>query len=135
MTLVSILTPHWVSYSVTAPTGSTFYQHIGLHKSCDSIAGACRPYPAARDCAAGERGFCSMWRTTGFLMSFATVAELATLVGFAVIMGGGKYRRETGWRILGAMLLLVAAIELSAMSIVVSSFPVAHPPPGDVSLF
>ncbi len=53
-----------------------------------------------------------MWRTTGFPMNFATVAELATIVGFLVIMSGGKQKRESGWRILGCLPGVVAGIQL-----------------------
>lgn len=120
MTLAAILMPDWVSYSVTANTGATFTQKLGLHRSCSSeFDPPCRPFPERADCLGDERQFCSMWRTTGFLMSFAAVAELATLVGFLVIMMGGKMKREAGWKIVVGMLAIVAAILLAAMSIVV----------------
>ncbi|TPX18050.1 uncharacterized protein E0L32_011869 [Thyridium curvatum] len=119
MTLAAILMPDWVSYSVTANTGATFTQKLGLHRSCSSeFDPPCRPFPERVDCLGDERQFCSMWRTTGFLMSFAAVAELATLVGFLVIMMGGKMKREAGWKIVVGMLAIVAAILLAAMSIV-----------------
>ena len=60
-----------------------------------------------------------MWRTTGFLMSLAIVAELATVVSFLIIMAGGKMKRERGWKLLGVMLGVVAGIEFCAMGIVV----------------
>lgn len=58
-----------------------------------------------------------MWRTVGFLMSFATVAELATLVGFVTIMTGGKAKRERGWKILSMLLMVVAVIQFAAMAL------------------
>ncbi|KAH8893382.1 hypothetical protein GQ53DRAFT_763687 [Thozetella sp. PMI_491] len=123
MTLASIVMPDWVSYSVTASTGHTVSRSIGLHKSCSSVADPeCRHYPADSECTGDERYFCSMWRTTGFLMSFATVAELATIVGFLIIMSGGKLKREKGWRVLGGLLGVVAAIHFSAMAIVAYLF-------------
>jgi hypothetical protein len=61
-----------------------------------------------------------MWRTTGFLMSFAVVAELATLVGFLVILAGGRVKREGGWKVLGGLLAAVAAAQFVGMAVVVS---------------
>jgi hypothetical protein len=122
MTIASILMPDWLSYSMTASTGITVTRNIGLHQSCNSVSDPpCRHFPAEAECDGEERSFCSMWRTTGFLMSLATVAELATIVGFLVIMGGGKLKREKGWRVLGALLGVVAAIQFASMAIVVSS--------------
>jgi hypothetical protein len=55
-------------------------------------------------------------------MSFATVAELAALVGFLIIMAGGKVKRQgSGWRILGGLLGAVAAAEFIGMAVVVST--------------
>jgi hypothetical protein len=61
-----------------------------------------------------------MWRTVGWLMSLATIMELATLVGIVVILSGGKARREAGWRILAALLGLVGLVLFSGMAVVVS---------------
>ena len=125
MTLASIIMPDWVSYTVgvsTGPITGRVSRTVGLHQTCSSVADPeCRPYPSESECQGEERYFCSMWRTTGFLMSFATVVELATIVGFLVIMAGGKMKREKGWRILGILLGAVAAVQFSAMAIVVSS--------------
>ena len=125
MTLASIIMPDWVSYTVSVSTGpitGRVSRTVGLHQTCSSVADPeCRPYPSESECQGEERYFCSMWRTTGFLMSFATVVELATIVGFLVTMAGGKMKREKGWRILGILLGGVAAVQFSAMAIVVSS--------------
>lgn len=122
MTLTSIATPRWVSYTVASPSGGTVTDTIGLHRRCTSSTGTCAPFPGEARCSSGEggRAFCSMWRTAGFLMSFATVAELATLVGFLVIMAGGKVKRQGGWKVLGGMLGSVAAAQLVGMAVVVS---------------
>lgn len=61
-----------------------------------------------------------MWKTVGFMASFATILCLASLVSFIVILSGGKYKRETGWPFVGVMLTLVAAVEFAIISIVVS---------------
>lgn len=61
-----------------------------------------------------------MWRTVGFLASFATLLCLGGLVTFVVIMCGGKYKRETGWPFAAGMLTLISVMEFVAISIVVS---------------
>lgn len=61
-----------------------------------------------------------MWRSSGFLLSFATIVELATLVSFIVVMAGGKFKREDGWKLVGGLLLADAAIEFTGMALVVS---------------
>jgi hypothetical protein len=125
MTLTSILTPRWASYTMTAHTGSTFSRSLGLHQSCSSSPAAdrlsCRPFPTDADdgCLADEGAFCTMWRSTGFLMSLAAVAELATLASFLVVMAGGKARRVSGWRVPSALMLVAAAIEIAAVAITV----------------
>ena len=53
-------------------------------------------------------------------MSFAVVAELATLVGFLVILAGGRVKREGGWKVLGGLLAAVAAAQFVGMAVVVS---------------
>lgn len=121
MIIASIWMPNWVSYSVTAANGETFEKHIGLHKSCSTLDDPpCRDFPYKELCQQGERYFCSMWRTVGFMASFATILCLACLVSFTVIMAGGKYKRETGWPFVGVMLTLVAVVEFVIISIVVS---------------
>jgi hypothetical protein len=116
-------TPYWVTYSVTTGMGDKIEKHIGLHKSCYSLDDPhCREFPYRELCVEGERYFCSMWRTVGFMASFATILSLACLVSFAVIMGGGKYKRETGWPFVGAMLTLVSVVEFAIISIVAYLF-------------
>jgi hypothetical protein len=60
-----------------------------------------------------------MWRSVGFMMSFAAVLELVTLVTYLVLIFGGKQRRETGWRVLVFLLVLVGILQVSSMAIVV----------------
>lgn len=121
MTIASITTPYWISYSVTADnSGATYGKHLGLHQSCSSLDDPpCRHFPDDDDCR-GDQFFCSMWRSSGFLLSFATIVELATLITFLVVMAGGKYKRETGWKLIGAFLLADAAVEFAGMGLVVS---------------
>ncbi|KAH8671156.1 hypothetical protein BX600DRAFT_509855 [Xylariales sp. PMI_506] len=123
MTIVSILTPNWVSYSVQAEnTNATFSHHMGLHQSCSTAnEPGCRPFPDDDDCR-GDVFFCSMWRSSGFLMSFATIVELATAVCFVVVMAGGKFKREEGWKVIAALLLLDAVIEFVGMGLIAYLF-------------
>jgi len=60
-----------------------------------------------------------MWRTVGFLISFAVVAELCSLVSFAVIVGGGVQRRAAGWQVVSGVLLFSAVVQCAGMAIVV----------------
>jgi hypothetical protein len=125
LTIVSILTPSWVSYTVQAEnTNATFSHHMGLHQSCSSATDpTCRPFPDDYDCE-NDKAFCSLWRSAGFLMSFATIVELATAVSFLVVMAGGKYKREEGWKLIGGLLLADAAVEFAGMGIVVSAISI-----------
>lgn len=52
-------------------------------------------------------------------MSFAAVVELVTLVAYVVVLLGGKQKRETGWKILAFLLVLVGVVQAASMSIVV----------------
>lgn len=122
MTIASIFVPNWISYSDTTPSGDRVVHHIGLHKSYSSTDGAYKHFPNPETCAM-DRYFCSMWRSVGFLTSFAAVAELVTLVSFVMVLTGGKQQRESGWKVICYLLTLVALIQLSSMSIVVGSFP------------
>ncbi|ORY65254.1 uncharacterized protein BCR38DRAFT_341706 [Pseudomassariella vexata] len=123
MTITSILTPNWVTYTVSAEnTNATFSHHMGLHQSCSSTADPnCRRFPDDDDCR-GDQFFCSMWRSSGFLMSFATIVELATAVSFVVVMAGGKYKREEGWKLIGGLLLADAVIEFFGMGLIAYLF-------------
>ena len=52
-------------------------------------------------------------------MSFAAVLELATIVAYVVVIGGGKQKRETGWKVLSFLLVLVGVVQCASMAIVV----------------
>jgi hypothetical protein len=60
-----------------------------------------------------------MWRTVGFLISFAVVTELCTLVSFIVIVGGGVQRRAAGWQVASGVLVFAAIVQCAGMAIVV----------------
>lgn len=61
-----------------------------------------------------------MWRSVGFLMSFAVVIEGMTLVAFIVVVAGGKQKREQGWKVICGLLVLSGLIQCAGMAIIVS---------------
>lgn len=128
LTFTAIALPNWISY--TSPTThDPIRVSYGLHKRCTNIPSGpaqlqtsgtrCTSFPQYEDCHGEDRYFCSIWRTTGFLMNFAVVLELASLVGFAVVILGGRGKREAGWQILSGVIGLVAAAQMIAMALVV----------------
>lgn len=60
-----------------------------------------------------------MWRSVGFLMSFAVVLEGMTIAAFIVLIFGGKQKREQGWGFMATMAFLSGFVQAVAMSIVV----------------
>lgn len=52
-------------------------------------------------------------------MNFSVIFELAVLVAYLVILVGGRGTREVGWKILSPLLMVVAASQLVAMTLVV----------------
>ena len=100
------------------PRGEQIHYTYGLHKRCSSLTNSCEPFPRGVDCQA-DRYFCSMWRSVGFLMSFGIVLEGMTIIAYAVILAGGKQKREKGWKILAALHGVCAALLIPAMSIIV----------------
>lgn len=91
----------------------------GLHTLCDSVTGSCRSFPEEDDCRGDSWSFCSRWRTVGFLMSFAVVIELAVLIGYAVVLLGGKQKRDQGWKMISGLLMVAGAVSCASMAIVV----------------
>ncbi|CAG8951015.1 hypothetical protein HYFRA_00006412 [Hymenoscyphus fraxineus] len=126
MTFASIFIPDWITYTTTTPStpsspSHTFTKVIGLHRSCESEHG-CAHFPTVEDCSGTDRYFCSMWRSVGFLMSFAAVLELVTLVAYLVVINGGKQKREAGWKVLSFLLVLVGVVQCASMAIVAYLF-------------
>lgn len=129
LTIAAIALPNWISY--TSPTArDPIRVSYGLHQRCTNIPAGpgelqisemhCTPFPQYDECHGEDRYFCSMWRTTGFLMNLTVIMEVACLVGFAVVILGGRQNRESGWKILSGMLAIVAAAQMIAMALVVS---------------
>jgi hypothetical protein len=63
-----------------------------------------------------------MWRTVGFLMSFAVVLEGMSVVSYLIVLSGGKRLRESGWKVLSLLIILSALVQAASMSIVVSPY-------------
>ncbi|KAH7396552.1 hypothetical protein DE146DRAFT_678317 [Phaeosphaeria sp. MPI-PUGE-AT-0046c] len=117
MTIASIAMPRWVSY---IPDGERQISY-GLHSRCSALDNTCVPFPRESDCLK-DPSFCNMWRTVGFLISFAVVIELCTLVSFVVIVGGGVQRRAAGWQVASGVLIFSAVVQCAGMAIVAFLF-------------
>ncbi|KAF6224700.1 hypothetical protein HO173_012890 [Letharia columbiana] len=117
LTLASIIIPRWISWDSETPSGAKIHYTYGLHRRCSSLTNACEYFPHEEDCH-GDRYFCSMWRSVGFLTSFTVVLEGMTLITYIVILVGGKQKRESGWKILAGLHLLCGAVECAGMAIV-----------------
>jgi len=122
MTFASIFIPDWITWSVETQDGGHFTKTVGLHRSCSSTNHQCQHFPQYEDCHGTDRYFCSMWRTVGFMMSFAAVLELVTLVAYVVVIAGGKQQRENGWKVLSFLLFLVGVLQCASMAIVAYLF-------------
>ncbi len=117
-TIAAVALPNWVSY--TSPTSNDPIRvSYGLHKRCSSITGHCISFPQKDDCSGENKSFCSMWKSTGFLMNFSLMVELACVVAYITILVGGRSVRENGWKILGGLLAVVGLSEMVAMVLVV----------------
>ncbi|KAF3386589.1 hypothetical protein F1880_000332 [Penicillium rolfsii] len=119
LTLCSIVIPKWVSYHSEKPSHHYSY---GLHQRCSSLTDTCESFPQSEDCHGDDRYFCSMWRSVGFLMSFAVVLEGMSIVAYVIILGGGKRLRENGWRVLSLLIILSAVVQAAGMSLVAYLF-------------
>ncbi|KAF9894526.1 hypothetical protein FE257_006411 [Aspergillus nanangensis] len=119
LTISSIIVPKWLSYHSDRPS---FHYSYGLHRRCSSLTDICESFPQREDCHAEDRYFCSMWRSVGFLMSFAVVLQGMSLVTYLIVLSGGKRLRESGWKILSTLIILSAVVQAASMSIVAYLF-------------
>ena len=53
-------------------------------------------------------------------MSFAVVLEGMTIVAFAILLVGGKQKREQGWGVLTILVALAAFVQAIGMALMVS---------------
>ncbi|KAJ0416608.1 hypothetical protein BJY00DRAFT_230417 [Aspergillus carlsbadensis] len=119
LSIASIAIPNWVSYRSEKPS---YHYSYGLHQRCSSLTDTCESFPKREDCIGEDRYFCSMWRSVGFMMSFALVLEGMSVVAYLIILSGGKRLRESGWRILSLLIVLSAIVQAASMSIVAYLF-------------
>jgi hypothetical protein len=56
-------------------------------------------------------------------MSFAVVIEGMTIAAFAILLAGGKQRREAGWGALTVLALISAVVQAISMALMVSYYP------------
>jgi hypothetical protein len=63
-----------------------------------------------------------MWRSVGFLMTFAVVLMSLGIVAYVIILSGGKKLRETGWGVLSTIIILSVAVQVASMALIVGSF-------------
>lgn len=82
------------------------------------MTGACTDFPTYDDCHGSNKSFCAIWRTTGFLMSFAVIIELATLVAYITVILGGKQMRDSGWKVVCTLLGLCTVVQCASMALV-----------------
>ncbi|SMQ45580.1 unnamed protein product [Zymoseptoria tritici ST99CH_3D7] len=123
LTITSIALPTWVVYtSPTAHDSTPIRVTYGLHSRCSSITNTCTPFPPPEECHGEERGFCSAWRTSAFLMNFSVVLMLACLVAYVTVLVGGRQVREKGWKVLVGLLAVVAGSQLTAMALVAALY-------------
>lgn len=103
------------------PSGEHIHYTYGLHRRCSSLTGTCDSFPGREECQK-DRHFCSMWRSVGFLMSFAVVMEGMTLVAYIVLLSGGKQKREQGWKVICGLLFLVGLLQCAGMALIVGPY-------------
>ncbi|KAB8233058.1 hypothetical protein ETB97_008853 [Aspergillus alliaceus] len=119
LTVASIVVPKWIVYH---SDNNRIWYTYGLHRRCSSVTNSCHSFPLQDDCSGDDRYFCSMWRSVGFLMSFAVVLEGMSIVAYLIILSGGKRLRESGWKVLSLLIILSVAVQASSMSIVAYLF-------------
>ncbi|KAF2231760.1 hypothetical protein EV356DRAFT_283857 [Viridothelium virens] len=117
LTIASIIEPRWISWDRKTTRGDPIHDSYGLHRRCSSLTGVCTEFPRFEDCTGDQRHFCSAWRSVGFLMSFSVVLELSCVIAFAVILLGGRQKREVGWKVLGWLLGLASVAQLISMAV------------------
>ncbi|KAK0616031.1 hypothetical protein B0T17DRAFT_539958 [Bombardia bombarda] len=121
MTIASVVSTNWITYSVTTKSGHTVYDNIGLHQRCTSAgtsaSSSCVPFPSDDRCAKNGP-ICNIWRTTGFLMNLAVVLQCAVGVGIIISLAGGRVRRTDGWRILSVPLAIDALLQFCSVTFV-----------------
>ena len=60
-----------------------------------------------------------MWRSVGFLMSFAVVLGGMSVLSYLIIIMGTKRLRENGWKVLSLLVVLGSIVQVGAVCLVV----------------
>ncbi|KAK6339251.1 hypothetical protein TWF718_008673 [Orbilia javanica] len=123
LTLTAITIPRWVSYTYETSSGP-ITQTYGLRHRCRTGPGStpttCTPFPTPTDCEDSPH-FCSLWRSTSYLMDLSLSLSLLTSLSFLIILissSSNPSARKKGWKSLVVLLFLTVMCELVAMSLV-----------------
>ncbi|KAK7207397.1 hypothetical protein BZA70DRAFT_12141 [Myxozyma melibiosi] len=120
LTVTSIATPHWLT-SVSYPEdedGNPVRITYGLHQKCSSVTGQCVRFPD-QECAHGDRQFCTSWRTASFMMWMSLVLLGPVVVSYVTLIFSTRQKRETGWKLIGLLLICTVVVQVVAMASVV----------------
>ncbi|KAF3281959.1 hypothetical protein TWF970_001908 [Orbilia oligospora] len=144
LTLTAITLPRWVSYTYETSSGP-ITQTYGLRHSCrtgpslTNPTTICRPFPTLQDCEDSAH-FCSLWKSTNYLMNLAVSVEVLTCLCFILILSSPNTTttttrdnntttnsnntttnntiRKSGWKFLVLLLSISVTCQLLAMSLV-----------------
>ncbi|KAK3903098.1 hypothetical protein C8A05DRAFT_43618 [Staphylotrichum tortipilum] len=130
LTLTTLLTPSWISYTTHAPSGAILSSSLGLYRRCTttttpsstSLTWTCTPFPDPARCGSDGEGmsFCAMWRAAGGLMGLAVVGEVVAVVGGVVGLGRARGRKEGRgwWWLVGGLAGVVGGLQVLAGAVV-----------------
>lgn len=70
------------------------------------ITGSCHSFPSTKDCATSP-DLCHAWKSASFLIVLGALLEGITFVAYLAVFNGGYVRKQTGWKVLSFLLLLI----------------------------
>ncbi|KAJ9646765.1 hypothetical protein H2204_000457 [Knufia peltigerae] len=119
MTIASIIVPNWIAFDGSTSHGDPVHYTYGLHRRCSStnIPPSFDSRSTSSNVMADSLQCVHMWRSVGFLMSFAVVLEGMTIAAFAILLVGGKQKREQGWGVLTILVALAAFVQAIGMAL------------------
>ncbi|KFY11214.1 hypothetical protein V492_04580 [Pseudogymnoascus sp. VKM F-4246] len=121
LTLTSIFLPYWLTIDSPITPDDHLKITYGLHRACSSLTNSCRPFPSQTDClslSSDAPDFCTIWRSSAFLMSFTGILEIVTLITFGIILAGGLQKRAQGWKVLVGLMGVVVAGQVASTAMV-----------------
>ncbi|KFY29748.1 hypothetical protein V493_02255 [Pseudogymnoascus sp. VKM F-4281 (FW-2241)] len=121
LTLTSIFLPYWLTIDSPITPDDHLKITYGLHRACSSLTNSCRPFPSSTDCLARSSDgpdFCTIWRSSAFLMSFTGILEIVTLITFGIILAGGLQKRAEGWKVLVGLMGVVVLGQVASTAMV-----------------